>query len=107
MIFGTIGKPLGEALDADAKAQRKTIGKYFLDAREINQRLNILIAKEIAVGLCPSGVCQFERVRGQKEWQLCGTAGKRFQPYRVVLAICAGWEKSRSWKRRRMRLACL
>jgi asparagine synthase (glutamine-hydrolysing) len=56
MIFGTIGKSLFDEAATDVKAQRRTAGKYFLDKKEIDEQLNLLIAKEIAVGLLPVGV---------------------------------------------------
>ncbi len=56
MIFGTIGKSLFDEAAADLKTQRKTASKYFLDGKEIDQQLNLLLAKEIAIGLRPVGV---------------------------------------------------
>jgi len=56
MIFGTIGKSLFDEAASGVKAQRKTASKYFLDGKEIDQRLNVLVAKEISVGLRSIGV---------------------------------------------------
>jgi asparagine synthase (glutamine-hydrolysing) len=56
MIFGIIGKSLFDDAAGDAKAQRQTAGKFFLDEKENDQRLSVLAAKEITVGLCPLGV---------------------------------------------------
>ncbi len=56
MIFGTIGKSLFDDATSDAQAQRYAISKFFLDEKEIDQRLSVLTAKEITVGLRPLGV---------------------------------------------------
>jgi asparagine synthase (glutamine-hydrolysing) len=64
MIFGTIGKSLsenvaGEAVNpttAEANTHRHAASKYFLDEREIDQRLSILTVREISIGLRPVGV---------------------------------------------------
>ena len=56
MIFGTVGKPLLNNTASDTQTQRKTISQYFLEEKEIDQRLNILAAPDVAVGLRPIGV---------------------------------------------------
>lgn len=52
MIFGTVGK----SFLADAGAQRQAASKYFLDEKEIDQRLHVLLAPDVAVGLRAIGV---------------------------------------------------
>ncbi|MGH7452442.1 MAG: asparagine synthetase B family protein, partial [bacterium] len=56
MIFGTIGKSLFDDGTSNAQAHRRAASKYFLDEKEIDQRLSVLTAKEITVGLRPIGV---------------------------------------------------
>ncbi|MGH7596494.1 MAG: asparagine synthetase B family protein [bacterium] len=56
MIFGTVGKSLFDDATGDAEAQRHAAGQFFLDEKEIDQRLSVLTAKEITVGLRPLSV---------------------------------------------------